>query len=414
MKQIALTLSFGLSLISVRAQNLSLTTILSKIQESNPAIKMFDAEIRSSDAIAKGARSWEAPELSSGFWMTPYNPSLWKKNANGSPGMGQYMITATQMFPSKKELDANENYLLAVSSVNKNSKEATLNELYAAAKKYYFDWMISQKKIKVLDENEKLLDFMIRSSELRYKNNLGKLPVYYKAKAALGNIENLRLEIENEIRQQRSMLNTLMNRSKDIDFSIDSSYFIKVFVKRDSAYFSGRRSDIMAIDKTISLTYLQQGLERTKLKPKFGASYWHMFGFGGLPEQFSLMATVKFPIASWSSRSYKANIESLQYKAESYDQQKQILLNEISGEQEKIMADIESKKKQLILYQNNIIPALQNNYKTSQLAYEQNTEELFTLFDAWQTLNMTQLEYLQQVQELLIMQVELEKIQEIK
>jgi len=49
-----------------------------------------------------------------------------------------------------------------------------------------------------------------------------------------------------------------------------------------------------------------------------------------------------------------------------------------------------------------------------RLAYEQNTEELFSLFDAWETLNMTQLEYLQQVQDLLMMQVALEKVLEIK
>ncbi len=49
-----------------------------------------------------------------------------------------------------------------------------------------------------------------------------------------------------------------------------------------------------------------------------------------------------------------------------------------------------------------------------QLGYEQNTEELFQLFDAWETLNMTQLEYLDQLQQLLIMQVELEQVLEIK
>ena len=49
-----------------------------------------------------------------------------------------------------------------------------------------------------------------------------------------------------------------------------------------------------------------------------------------------------------------------------------------------------------------------------QLGYEQNTEELFMLFDAWETLNMTQLEYINQLKELLLMQVQLERIQEIK
>ena len=198
------------------------------------------------------------------------------------------------------------------------------------------------------------------------------------------------------------------------DFSIDSSYNIKDYAGKDSSYFLQARSDIKAVDKNINLIYLQQDLERSKLKPKFGVSYWHMFGFGGFPAQFSLMATMKLPIANWSSRSYKANIESLRFKSESLNQQKQMLLNEASGEQEKLMTDIDSKRKQMVLYEKNIIPALQKNYHTTQLAYEQNTEELFTLFDAWQTLNMTQLEYLQLLQDLLIMQVELEKILEIR
>jgi hypothetical protein len=48
------------------------------------------------------------------------------------------------------------------------------------------------------------------------------------------------------------------------------------------------------------------------------------------------------------------------------------------------------------------------------LGYEQNTEELFMLYDAWETLNMTQNEYLDQLRQMLIMQVELERILQIK
>ena len=49
-----------------------------------------------------------------------------------------------------------------------------------------------------------------------------------------------------------------------------------------------------------------------------------------------------------------------------------------------------------------------------QLGYQQNTEQLFTLFDAWDALNKTQVEYLNQLQQLLNIQVELERILEIK
>ncbi|MDO6429968.1 TolC family protein [Flavitalea sp. BT771] len=404
-----------ISILSTRglAQPLmKLDDIMSAIQTSHPLVKMYDADIRSMDETAKGARSWEPPELSTGVWMAPYNPSLWRKNADGTPGMGQYMISVQQMLPNKKEQEANAQYMQAMSAASKESKQANLNELYALAKKSYYDWLIVEKKIRVLDEDSVLLDFMIRSAEIRYKNNLGKLNAYYKAKAALTGIENQRIMLQNEVRQQQIILNTLMNRNKDVPFAIDTVYAIKEYPPADSSYFLQARSDLKAIDKNIQLAHLQQNLERTKLKPQFGLRYDHMFGFGGLPMQYSLMAMVKLPIASWSSKSYKANIESLGWKAESLKEQKLMVLNEAAGQASGILAGIENKKKQVTLYQQKLIPTLQKNYQIMQLSYEQNTGELYELLDAWETLNMTQLEYLDQLRELLNMQVEMGKVLE--
>ena len=135
-----------------------------------------------------------------------------------------------------------------------------------------------------------------------------------------------------------------------------------------------------------------------------------MFGFGGFPLQYTLMGMMKLPLAKWSSKMNKANIESLKWKANALQSQKEMMVNEYSGMAYGMLNEIVLKKKQLKLYEENIIPALTNNYETMQLGYEQNTEELFMLFDAWETLNMTQLEYINQLQQLLQMQVELEKI----
>ena len=91
-----------------------------------------------------------------------------------------------------------------------------------------------------------------------------------------------------------------------------------------------------------------------------------------------------------------------------------MILNESAGMANGMRNEIEARKRQLSLYENNIIPALRNNYRTILLAYEQNTEELFMLFDAWETLNMTQAEYLDQLQQLLVLQVELERILQVR
>jgi outer membrane protein, heavy metal efflux system len=79
-----------------------------------------------------------------------------------------------------------------------------------------------------------------------------------------------------------------------------------------------------------------------------------------------------------------------------------------------IQTEIITKQKQIKVFENTIIPALRRNFQSLLLAYEQNTEELFTVYDAWETLNITQLEYLDEVRQLLLMQVELERLREVK
>ncbi|MBB1286851.1 TolC family protein [Flavisolibacter sp. BT320] len=398
-----------------QAQKMTMQEIKDSVQAVHPSLKMYEAEIRSMDAAAKGAWSWMPPEGSTGFFMTPYNPKYIRKTDMGE-GMGQYTIALQQMFPNKKRQAAEYNYMSAMSSVEKERKQAALNNLIADAKKNYYEWAVLKKKLSVLDQNEKLLEFMIKNAEIRYKNGLGKISAYYKAKAALGNLQNMRLMFENDIRLRRINLNTLMNRDKDKFFEIDTTVSIKDYTgfQFDSSAFVSARSDLRALERGIQIVGLQQQLERARFKPEFGIRFEHMIGLGGQPAQYSAMAMFRLPFTSWASRMNRANIESLQWRRESIYAERQMLLNELSGMAGNMRTEYTTKRRQLKLYEENIIPALQNNYRTMQLGYEQNTEELFELYDAWETLNMAQLEYLEQLQQLFSVQVELERILEIK
>ena len=103
-----------LSATNLAAQTLSLDNVLSTIKTNNPQLKMYDADIQSMDAAAKGARSWMAPQVETGFFMTPYNTKMWKANEM-EPGMGSYMLGVTQMIPNASKLNANENLMKAAS-----------------------------------------------------------------------------------------------------------------------------------------------------------------------------------------------------------------------------------------------------------------------------------------------------------
>ncbi|MDR3716799.1 MAG: TolC family protein [Puia sp.] len=416
-KSFMIVLALFIVTAQTKAQTVKLDDILDTIQALNPTLKMYDADIRSMNEAAKGAKAWMAPTLSTGFFMTPYNAGLWRKQGDGAAGMGQYSVAAEQMIPNKSRLDAEYKYMSNMSTVEKEKKGASLNELYANAKRNYYEWLILKMKLSVLDGNDQLLHFMLSNAELRYKNGLEKISAYYKAKAAVGSLESMRLMLQNDIRQKRIALNTLMNLpDKNREYEIDTIYSVKDYSAYvlDSPEFIGSRSDIKAIDREIDLAHLKQNLERRKLQPEFGIRYEHMFGFGGAPDLFTVMGMVRIPLAKWSAGMYKANIEGLKWQAISLDAQKQMMINEFSGMATGMKAAIKVMEKQVLLYRDNIIPALRRNYQTMQLGYEQNTEELFMLYDAWETLNMTQLEYLNQLQQLLIMQTELERILQIK
>lgn len=391
---------------------MTLDSITARIQSDHPELKMYTAQIKAMDTYAIGAKAWEAPQIGAGFFMTPYKTALWRPDhASGYNGMGNLMIQAQQMIPNPSKLKANENYMKAMSSVEVSNRDFTQNTLMAEAKTNYIEWIILKKKQKVLQTNETLMNYIIKTSEIRYPYEQGKLNTIYKAKASLGEIKAMQLTIDNDIQLKRIELNRLMNRNKNIVFEIDTTVAVKNYEleKIDTVSISASRSDVKSIENSIAVNDYKQKYEWSKSRPDFSIQYGHMFAFGNNSNLFTLMGMVSIPLAPWSSKMYKSTYAGLAYQKQAYQNQKEYIINETAGRLSSLKSKIQNKKGQLKIYAENIMPALEKNYKVTLLAYEQNTEDLFMVLDARQSLQMTKLEYYNQLQDLLLLQVEYEK-----
>jgi len=391
------------------AQTLSLEEVLVLVKENNPQLKMYDADIQSMNAAASGAKSWMAPQVSTGFFMTPYNSKLWKADEMG-PGMGSYMIGVQQMIPNSSKLKADSNYMNAMATVEAENKNYTINQLNALAKTNYYQWLVLNKKLKIAKDNLLLLDYMIKSMEIRYQYNMDKMSAHYKATARYSELENMTVMIQNEISQKRIMLNTLMARDKNTAFEIGTTFkFIEVNgMQSDTASLSKNRSDVRAIEKTIALNQLKIEAEKSKFLPEFGVKYDHMFAFGQQPQQFSLMGMVNIPMP-WSTKMNKANINSFKIKNESLNWQKQMILNEATGMISGMINELSTLKKQYEISEKTIIPALRGSYDASVLAWQNNTGDLFDVLDAWEAVNMSQMDSLDKLQAIFTAKVEIER-----
>jgi cobalt-zinc-cadmium efflux system outer membrane protein len=385
----------------VKAQRLSLDSVIARVR-TNPALQAYNARASAQDAYATGAKSLDAPKISAGQYQVPY-----QINPNG----GSFMIQAEQMFTNPAKLRAKEEYMKGQSQVTATDKDYLKNQLVSQAKQYYFERIVLERKLALLQNTQGLLEYMLKDANIRLTYGKEKLSNIYKAKAELFELDNTREQLNNEISQKNIMLNMLMNRDKQTVFSVDTALIIKDYavVTTDTANLASNRSDIKGIDRNIDLQQLNAEMEYSKRKPDFGIQAGHMFSYGGMANQYILMASVTIPIVPWASKEYKANLKGIRYEMQELQQKRLDILNQAAGQLAGLRTDMSSKKKLLNNYQQNIIPALQNSYKTALQAYDQNTGDLPSVLNGIKDLQMARMAALDRLQELLSIQVAYEK-----
>ncbi|MBB6126680.1 TolC family protein [Mucilaginibacter lappiensis] len=401
--QFIVTLFACFTYLSAKAQiqRLPLDSVVARVAD-NPALQALVAKASAQDAYATGAKNLDAPKISAGQYQVPYQ---------FSPNGGSFMIQAEQMFINPAKLKAKEDYMKGISKVTAEDKNYLKNQLVAQAKQYYYERVVLEKKLALLQHSQSLLEYMLKDANIRLTYGKEKLSNIYKAKADLYELDNIRDQLNTEITQKNIMLNTLMNRDKQTTFTVDTAITLREYESTltDTATLANTRSDIKSINRNIELQTLNAKVEYSKRKPDFGIQAAHMISYGGYANQYILMASVTIPIVPWASKEYKANLKGIRYEVEELQQRKMDALNQAQGQLASIRTNMGSKKKQISNYQQNIIPALQNGYKTALLAYDQNTGDLPSVLIVIKDLQTSRMSALDRLQELLTLQVAYER-----
>ncbi|HVW96183.1 MAG TPA: TolC family protein [Mucilaginibacter sp.] len=383
----------------VNAQVLPLDSVLARIGRS-PALLAYDAKAGAQDAYAAGAGNLDAPRISAGQYQTPYSLN---------PNMGSFMVQVEQMFTNPAKLKAKAAYQQELSKVAAEDKNYLKNQLFAQARQYYLERVVLEKKLALLQNTAQLLDYMLKDANIRLTYGKEKLNNIYKAKAQLYELDNTKEQLNNEINQRNVMLNTLMNQDKQATFSVDTSLVIPILpALTDTAVLAAARSDIRSIDRSIQLNRLNAQVEYSQRKPDFGIQAGHMFSYGG-SNQYVLMGSVTIPIVPWASKAYRANLKGIRMETEELQQKRLDILNQAAGQLASLKVQLSSQKKQLANYQLNIIPALQNSYKTALLAYDQNTGDLPSVLNSVNDLQNARMAALDRLQDIIKLQVAYEK-----
>ncbi len=407
-KKISLLFVFMSSFSVYGQQIMNLEQILTEISANNPSLKGYASRIQSKDAKVDGAGSWMAPMIGAGTFMSPY-PA---QGMIADSDRGAFMISAEQDIPNPAKIKAKKEYLKTQSQTYELGRNERFNQLRAIAKYLYFGLLVAQKRIKFQNENQQIMQTMKKLAEIRYPFNQGALNQVFKAEGRVYESENMILMTEAEIRSKKIALNALMNRSATTEFEIETEHRVNFSPKADldTAYLAGTRSDILHMEHDIHALEKNIDLMRQESKPDFKIRFDHMSNYSSLmPRQFTLMGMLSIPIAPWSSKMYKSEIKSMNFEREAMRQEKSAMLTEILGMSKSMENDLNNMQQQLTNYETKILPTLQKYLQVSILAYQENKTDLNTVIDGWESINMSQMNYLDQLQNYYQMIVEYEK-----
>lgn len=404
---ILLVLLFG-STITYSQEVLTLDKVLQEINANNPTLKAFDSQVKSQDAKVEGAGSWMAPMVGVGTFMTPYPGSMVMDEAD----RGAWMLSAEQDIPNPAKAKAKAKYLAAQSSITRAEQAVQANQLRARAKQLYYELLVANKKIAFQKENQTIMGTMKKLAEIRYPYNQGPLGQVFKAEGRFYESENMILMTESEIKSKKIALNALMYRPVNSDFTVDTTQKV-IFTPLavlDTSYLATNRSDIQQMDRSIRAMELNINQMRQEAKPDFRIRYEHMSTRAAMmPNQYTLMGMISIPIAPWSSKMYKSEIKSMNFEREAMRQQKEGMLSEMLGMTKSMETEVLNMQTQLRNYETKILPALNKNLKVSMLSYQENKGDVNTAIDGWEAVNMSQMNYLEQLQKFYQMIVEYEK-----
>ncbi len=392
---------------------MSLSQVISTMETSYPDILQFESKIQAVRARAEGARAWMPPTVSLGPEQFFYNPVLLGDDTE----MNRSGITVSieQMIPNPWKLNAKQNYLQSLETIEQNRVEWTKNTFRLYARQLYYQRFVAERTLRLVQENRELLNMLIKTSEAKYPYNQADLGSIFKARAKMEELKNMETMLAATIAESNIGLNTLMNRDVNTNFSIDTTVVLKPYplglpLAEDLAL---GRNDIQAMQSTIESMRLDRERMYAERRPDFGIRFTHMQMFN-MPPQYSIMGMMTIPIAPWASKMYKSEVKSMDFQIRAMTQEKegmQLMATRMINEK---LVMLNYTRQQLVNYETGIIPAYQENLEANLLAYKQNTGNLFVLLDSWEMLLMKRMEYNSKLLEVLQLEADYEYETEIQ
>lgn len=386
---------------------LELDTVLKRIENNNLLLQTYALKAESFTYKAQAATAWMAPMVGFGTFMTPY-PG--RQPMDGD--RGSLMLQVEQDIPNPRKLSTQRRYVESKGDIELTGREIALNELKAQAKVLYYTWIVASRRIRVLEENDRILQMMKKIEQIRYPYNQSQLSGVFRADARIGENSSMIRMQEGDIAKAKAQLNSMMNLPSDHDLEIDTAYIPRFIPESslDTMLLAARRKDIVRMEQNIHSIKLGIDAMKMEAKPDFRVRLDHMTPLNSMmPNAYSIMGMISIPIVPWSSGMYKSQVKAMDYEIRAMEKERAAMLQDSQGMLNGMQHEIFTMQKRIADMEETIIPALKRTMDADFINYRENKLQLGEMIRSWEALTMMQSNVLDEKMKLYKMIADYEK-----
>jgi outer membrane protein TolC len=331
--------------------------------------------------------------------------------------------TSSGLFQANQTLFSSNLYLAAINSKDlrkqaSQNTELTKIDTYVGVAKAFFDVLLTDEQLNVLDEDILRLQRNYKDSYNLYKDGLTDNIDYQRAGIALSNVQAQRRSVNESVKSKYALLKQLMGvpREKQFTVSFDSSLYEKEILIDTARVLDYKgRVEYQSMQTALNLQGEQIRFYRSNFIPSLSAYYQFIPEYGS--EQFSDLYAktssssvvglkLTYPLFQGFSRFQGLSKAKLQYRRLQVGTE--YLKNVISSEYTNALSQYVSNLDEMKVANNNVTIA-RNIYKTVKYQYDKGIKAYLEVIVSETDLRTAELNYLDRLFQVLSSKLDLEK-----
>ncbi len=385
---IAASVLLTAALPALAQEPLSLKALLEEARASNPEMKALKEKVRSMEARAKVAGSYEDPELTVDEMSnkTPPNPSKSMQT--------RYIFSQALPFPGKLALKEEAAAKEAGASASKlRAKEL---EIESEVKDSYYDYSYLSESIRITKEIRDVVGNMSRIAQTRYSTGLVSQQDVIKVDVEKTMLENDLITLDAEKGIAAARLKSLINRPQDYALGEPGP------LPKGRVAFDTPGLMTTALETNPEIRMLEYEAEAEDANARLaGKSRYPDFMVGAGPVQsdgrfdsVGLMFRINIPI--WWGKYDNMEKEA---RADAISARSRLMAKENNeGYKVKWVAlQVDAADKTRTLYETSLLPQVEMSFESALKNYQSGKVDMLTLLDAERDLKRTRLDHLKSI-----------------